>query len=365
MKAPYSYFGGKSKIAPEIWRRFGDVQNYIEPFFGSGAVLLSRTSKPELELVNDIDGFIVNFWRATQSDAETVAQYADHPAFENDLHARHVWLVGQKESLQTRLEGDPEFYDARIAGWWVWGMSLWIGSGFCSGRGSWQSVNGELVKTDPQHAGVSRQLPHVVDRCLRSDFVRAFPSVQAVVRQLPVLTVQQGVKRNRIELAASPKGIQRKLPESVSARGVTARRDGLYAYFAELQARFERVRVTCGDWVRVVTPAVLAAKTPCAVLLDPPYTTDGREAQLYNEDDGTIHMTVRQWAVENGDNPDLRIAYCGYDDSFAFPSDWEKLAWKTNGGYSNQGEARKANASREVVWFSPHCLKPATQLELF
>lgn len=40
LKAPFPYFGGKRVVAPEVWRRFGDTPNYVEPFFGSGAVLL-------------------------------------------------------------------------------------------------------------------------------------------------------------------------------------------------------------------------------------------------------------------------------------------------------------------------------------
>ena len=45
MKAPFPYFGGKSKVAGEVWRRFGDVPNYVEPFAGSTAVLLKRPDR--------------------------------------------------------------------------------------------------------------------------------------------------------------------------------------------------------------------------------------------------------------------------------------------------------------------------------
>lgn len=82
-----------------------------------------------------------------------------------------------------------------------------------------------------------------------------------------------------------------------------------------------------------------------------------------NEDDGSLHIAVRDWAIANGDNPQLRIAYCGYDDGFDFPTGWKKFAWKANGGYSNQGENRRGNATRETVWFSPHCVE--AQLMLF
>lgn len=131
LQAPFPYFGGKSRIADVVWDRFGNVPNYVEPFFGSGAVLLSRPHEPHYETVNDIDGMICNFWRAIKYDPKGVASYADWPSIENDLHARHKWLISQKASLAESLERDPEFYDVKIAGWWVWGMSIWIGGQFC------------------------------------------------------------------------------------------------------------------------------------------------------------------------------------------------------------------------------------------
>ena len=36
MRSPYPWFGGKAAIAAVVWDRFGDVPNYVEPFFGSG-----------------------------------------------------------------------------------------------------------------------------------------------------------------------------------------------------------------------------------------------------------------------------------------------------------------------------------------
>jgi site-specific DNA-adenine methylase len=77
LKALFPWFGGKSRVATEVWQRFGDVPNYVEPFFGSGAVLLGRLHEPHIETINDKDGFVANFWRATKADPEAVAHYAD------------------------------------------------------------------------------------------------------------------------------------------------------------------------------------------------------------------------------------------------------------------------------------------------
>lgn len=145
LKAPFPYFGGKSRVAAEVWRRFGDVRSYVEPFFGSGAVLLGRPQPFEgVETVNDLDGFVANFWRAVKADPGAVAEAVDYPVIEADLHARHAWLIGRRESLQAALEADPEWFDAKAAGWWAWGLSCWIGSGWCGPR-------------------ISRQRPHLRD----------------------------------------------------------------------------------------------------------------------------------------------------------------------------------------------------------
>jgi hypothetical protein len=59
LSAPFPWFGGKSRAAPLIWDRLGDVVNYVEPFFGSGAVLLGRPGGATgIETVNDQDGFV-------------------------------------------------------------------------------------------------------------------------------------------------------------------------------------------------------------------------------------------------------------------------------------------------------------------
>ena len=57
MKAPFVWFGGKRRVADAVWAALGDVDNYVEPFAGSLAVLLERPNPPRTETVNDADGF--------------------------------------------------------------------------------------------------------------------------------------------------------------------------------------------------------------------------------------------------------------------------------------------------------------------
>lgn len=350
--SPYPYFGGKSSIADLVWDRFGNTPNYVEPFFGSGAVLLGRPHfTPQfnnIETVNDLSGFVVNFWRSVKADPEAVAYWADNPSFENDLHARHIWLVGRKESLQLQLEGDPEFHDPKIAGWWVWGMAQWIGSGFCSGKGRWTSVDGMMVMAE-DGVGINRQVNYLQG------------NGQGVnKKRIHLGNTCMGVMRQKVHVGNGGMGISRKTVHDANGVEPGTGECGIYAWMEALQLRTKRVRVCCGDWARVIGNTPTVANGLTAVFLDPPYAdTAKRGKDLYERDSFTVAHDVREWAIANGDNPQLRIALCGYEGEHVIPESWESVAWKTSGGYGSQSNSTgRDNANKERIWFSPHCLKP-------
>jgi hypothetical protein len=340
VKPLFPYFGGKSRAASLIWSRLGDVANFVDPFFGSGATLFLRPQPfSGTETVNDFDGLLANFWRASQSDPESVAHHADWPVNENDLHARHAWLVGRKDSLQATLEGDPDYYDAKIAGWWCWGMCCWIGSGFCSGNGPWQVVTDEsgsrqLVHLGNAGRGVNRQLVHLGN-------------------------AGRGVNRQLVHLGDAGRGVNRQLVHLGDAgQGVNRQREGLIEAFQEVSNRLRGVRVCCGDWKRVCGPTPTVKQGLTGILLDPPYAdTADRQSCLYRQDSESVAHAVREWAIEHGDDRLMRIALCGYEGEHAMPGSWECVPWKAHGGYGSQSLTHdNPNAKRERIWFSPHCL---------
>lgn len=315
LKAPFPYFGGKRRVATEVWRRFGSVRSYVEPFFGSGAVLLARPQPfSGVETVNDLDGLLCNFWRALQADPGKVAKFADWPVSECDLHARHLWLVERREDITGRLMSDPDWFDAQAAGWWVWGACSSIGDKWCLGTGPWVRGDGCIVLGDSAH-GIFRQLPHLSD-------------------------AGQGVNR---------------------AGGVAFTDDACNfastgEWFAALAERLRRVRITCGSWDRVTGDSVLdPGRTggPTGVFLDPPYDMGDMNYGAGGMGQG-VAGEVRAWALEAGKRADLRIALCGYDEHDELAAaGWSAHRWKTKGGYSG---GKNANQHREVVWFSPHCI---------
>jgi site-specific DNA-adenine methylase len=323
LRAPFPWFGGKSRAADLIWPRLGNPANYVEPFAGSLAVLLARPSPPGIETVNDRDCFVANFWRALQHDPEAVAHHGDWPVNEADQHARHLWLVHQTEWVE-RMKTDPDYFDAKIAGWWVWGQCIWIGSGWCAGL---------------------RKRPHLGD------------AGTGVHRQLPHLgNAGKGVHRQRPHLGDAGTGATE-----------SARTSATREYMRDLAERLRHTRVCCGDWSRVCGPTPTVKLGITGVLLDPPYAdTADRTAALYTDDDLTVAHDVREWAIANGDHPDLRIALCGYEGEHEMPETWAVVEWKARGGYGSQGNGQaRDNAAKERIWFSPHCLNPDNRLPFY
>ena len=131
-RAPFPWYGGKRRWAASIWSKLGEPGVYAEPFAGSLAVLLHRRQPCAREIVCDTDGLLCNFWRALRADPEAVAYWAAWPTIHQDLTARHTWLRDWRAEHGGEVERDPDFYDVKVAGWWVWGLSNWIGGGWCS-----------------------------------------------------------------------------------------------------------------------------------------------------------------------------------------------------------------------------------------
>lgn len=346
MRQVFPWFGGKARVADEVWSRFGNPTNYVEPFAGSLAVLLARPNEHQWwqrnETVNDIDGNIANWHRSIAADPEQVAHHASQPVNEIDLTSRHLWLVTNAETMRQRLFADPDYYDARAAGWWVWGISAWVGGDWCTGIGPFTGTDAPSLTNGGTAPGVYRKIPMCSG-------------------------------------AHGGKGIHKPLAVPAPADGTIpdlteAYQSHLTDQFVTLGNRMRRVRVACGDWARVLgNAAVPAARHYTAVLLDPPYDPTERRGDLYAVGDRntatspqiSVHEAARTWALERTHNPAFRIAYCSYsnpvEDALFEAAGWAPYRWAAAGGYAHaakkaEGTRAQSNKYREIIWFSPTCV---------
>ena len=332
LKAPFVYMGGKSQIADMVWEGLGDPKQYIEPFFGSGAVLLARPPSNHgqfYEIICDKDGNIANVWRSIQFAPDEVAKWCDWPINHADLTARRKKLIAEEKALLENLCNDDMYCNPKLAGYWIWAASCWIGGGLMS-----------------PIAGNKR--PHLTCN-------------QGIQSASPACDRPKGI-HSRMPRIASNEGIHSKVPHLTRNQGVSSKEQDIYDWMRALSARLRDVKVVCGDWTRVCGGNWQDNNAPVGLFFDPPYASQYRDKKIYHCEDLEVALKVEEWVLERGRNPNYRICVAGYDDEYGrlIEAGWRVEQWSAQGGYSNLGKKDtpcQANRHRERLLFSPYCLK--------
>ena len=69
----YPWYGGKNQHLHWLLERLPYTRIYVEPFFGSGGVLINKPKSP-IEIANDLDGRIVNFFKQLRDNGEALVE---------------------------------------------------------------------------------------------------------------------------------------------------------------------------------------------------------------------------------------------------------------------------------------------------
>ena len=323
LQAPFPYFGGKSRIAAKVWQLLGQPRHYIEPFFGSGAVLLARPDydpTKHIESIDDKDGFVANVWRSLQASPDEVAKYCDWPVNHADLCARRRALLKNEDRLLENLVADEKWCDPIMAGYWIWAASCWIGSGLTC-------LNAR---------------PHLGDTGTGINALGKIP-----------------------RLGNTGEGINAigKIPQlSDDTMNVQAPYNtNLYQWFRRLSERLRYVRVVCGDWTRVCGGNWQDRMGDVGMYFDPPYGVTDRATDIYHEESITVAKDVETWCLARGDRPSYRIVISGYDTEYKslVENGWGVFKWSAGAGYSTSDNN---NRHRERLFISPHCVKEGVLL---
>jgi len=289
----FPYIGGKYTIAPEINRRFGEIDTRIDAFTGSSSWILA--SEPaKYEIVNDLDGYVVNYLRAVKYAPDEVARHLDFPRAELELVARHHYVRDKLPELVAKLGGDPDYYDPVLAARWAYVMAYKLDPSLAK-PGGWSVRDRRLI-------------------------------------------YERGEGRIRGSMTSTP----RLLTRLVRERRVSE-------YVAALSERLNKVQIFWNDFEIVAGKVKQPEFGIVGVLLDPPYPRHLRDFD-YDTDSEDIWHRAARWAIANGDNPKYRIAVCGYNDAESdalFPHSWTRFVWRRSGIGQNK--------NRECIWFSPHC----------
>ncbi len=139
MNGPLSYIGGKRALAKRIIAIFPEHTTYVEAFAG-GAQVFFRKQSSKVEVLNDLDKEIVNFFRICQQHYEELIRYlrftlvsrawfellqATDPATLTDIQraARYLYLskncyagLVRHRNYSWRLDQPPGFNPERLPG---------------------------------------------------------------------------------------------------------------------------------------------------------------------------------------------------------------------------------------------------------
>ena len=174
MNVAFAYHGGKARLADQISAVLPAHKVYVEPFAGSLAVLLAKP-RSNIEMVNDLDGELVNFWQ----------QLRDHP----EEMQRLCWSTPYARAEYDAAWEPTEEPLERARRFWVrvqQGVAHKIGSksGWqCSasdGRGSTAKSSTVARKVDALLQVAERIRDVMIDCRPATDVIRMMDSPQAL-----------------------------------------------------------------------------------------------------------------------------------------------------------------------------------------
>ncbi len=128
LPASFPYVGGKWRMAGRLIGVFPEHRAYVEVFGGSGAVLLAKP-RVGVEVVNDVDGEIVNFFRVVREEATR-----------RELMERMLWTPYSREVFETLVRSPVPECPVEQA-WRFYCIARMMFGGYRSGRADRHGVN--------------------------------------------------------------------------------------------------------------------------------------------------------------------------------------------------------------------------------
>ncbi len=109
LRAPFGYYGGKQRLASRLVENLPPHNAWVEAFCGSAALTLAKRPAP-IEVINDINGEVVNFFRQLRNNSSKLFQLLRLTPY-----AREELKLARLHEIQlTDLERARRFYVAAM-----------------------------------------------------------------------------------------------------------------------------------------------------------------------------------------------------------------------------------------------------------
>lgn len=109
LSPPAPYLGGKRNLADRVVARINSLEHtcYAEPFMGMGGIFFKRTKAPKLEVVNDKNSEVSNFFKILQRHPEELLRILQYHVTSRQLFYTYR---DQDTSIMTDIERAARFY---------------------------------------------------------------------------------------------------------------------------------------------------------------------------------------------------------------------------------------------------------------
>jgi DNA adenine methylase len=145
LKTPITYYGGKQTMLKYLLDLIPQHRLYCEPFFGGGALFFAKP-KAEVEVINDVNGEVINFFKVLKTKFSELQKEV-----QSTLHSRELY----KKALE--IYRHPKKHSDVQRAWALWTTT---NQGFAGMIGSWG-----FGKTNSKEKAVAQK---------RDDFINAY-----------------------------------------------------------------------------------------------------------------------------------------------------------------------------------------------
>jgi DNA adenine methylase len=143
MRTPLSYYGGKQTLAKTILGLIPPHRVYCEPFLGGAAIFFAKEPS-KVEIINDTNGEIVNFYEVLQRD---------FVALEKEVA---ISLHSRNQHRQARvIYENPDMFDRVKRAWAVWVLANSSYGCMLDGGFGYDRTGGTSKKLANKRAGFS------------------------------------------------------------------------------------------------------------------------------------------------------------------------------------------------------------------
>ena len=154
LKTPVSYYGGQQKILKDIMPLIPAHHLYNEPFAG-GAALLFAKEPVEINVINDLNGEIINFYRTAVSDFDALSK-----EIKKTLHSREQVVVAKF------IYEHPDYFSNVQRAWAVWAMSkLCFMSNFANSFSFSRKKNSLATRIESGKNIFTKELRTLLEKC--------------------------------------------------------------------------------------------------------------------------------------------------------------------------------------------------------